>query len=69
MQDENTDNCHLLMQEGRKTRSCHSKGKDKDVITVVPLMGDCMQTRQSKSKRISPGKEVEISARRRKGKK
>jgi len=49
MQDENTNNCHFLMQEGRKTRICHSKGKDKDGITAVPLMGDRMQTRQSKS--------------------
>ncbi len=65
MQDENTDNFHLLMQEEGKTRSFHSKGKDKDGLTVVPLMGDHMQTRQSKSKRISPGKEVEISAQRR----
>ena len=68
MQDENTDKCHFLMQEGGKTRSCHSKEKDKDGLTTVPLMGDHMQRRQSKSKRISPGKEVEISARSRKGK-
>ena len=66
MQDENTDNCHFLMQEGGKTRSCHSKGKDKDGLTIVPSTRDRMQTR---SKRISPGKEVEISARRRKEKK
>jgi len=50
MQDDNTDNCHFLMQEGRKMRSCHSKGKDKDGLTTVPLTGDRMQTRQSKSK-------------------
>ena len=69
MQDENTDNCHFLMQEEGKTRSCHYKGKDKDRLTVVPLTRDRMQTRENKSKEISPGKEVEISARRRKEKK
>lgn len=68
MQDKNTDNCHFLMQEGGKTRSFHSKGKDKDGLTTVPLTGDHMQTRQRKSKRISPRKEVEISAQRKKGK-
>ena len=69
MQDENDENCHFLMQEGGKTRSFHSKGKDKDELIVVPLMRDRMQTRQRKSKRISPRKEVEISARHRKEKK
>ena len=62
MQDENAENCHFLMQEGEKMRSCHSKGKDKDRLTAVPLTGDRMQTRQRKSKQISPEKEVEISA-------
>ena len=69
MQGENSDNCHFIMQEGGKTRSCRSKGKDKNGLTVVPLKGDRMQTRQSKSKRISSGKEVEISARCRREKK
>ena len=69
MQDENADNFHFLMQEGEKTRSFRSKGKDKDRLTAVPLMGDRMQTRQSKSKRISLGKEVEISAQCRREKK
>ena len=69
MQDENTDNCYFLMQKEGKTRNCCSKGKDKEGLTVVPLTGDCMQTRKSKSKQISPGKEVEISAQRRKEKK
>ncbi len=69
MQDENADNCHFRMQEGGKTRSCRSKGKDKDGLTVVLLTGDRMQTRQRKSKRISPGKEVEMSAQCRKEKK
>jgi len=68
MQDENTDNCHFLMQEGGKTRSFYSKGKDKDGLTIVLFMGDRMQTRQRKSKQISPEKEVEILAQRRKGK-
>ena len=68
VQNENTDNCHFLMQEEGKTKSCCSKGKDKDGLTTVPLTGNCMQTRQNKSKQISPGKEVEISARRKKEK-
>ena len=56
------------MQEGVKMRSCRSKGKDKDEITVVPLTGDRMQTRKSKSKQISPEKEVETPAQRRREK-
>ena len=62
----NTDNCHFYVQEGGKMEGGHSKGKDKDELTVVPLTGDCKQTR---SKRINPGKEVEILVRSRKGKK
>ena len=50
MKDENAENCHFLMQEGGKTRSCRSKGKDKDGLTAVPLTRDHMQTRQSKLK-------------------
>lgn len=57
------------MQEGVKTRSSHSKGKDKDEITSVPMMGDRMQTRQNKSKQIGSEKEVEIPARHRREKK
>jgi len=49
-------------------RSFRSKGKGKDRLTAVLLTRDRMQTRKSKSKRINPGKEVEISAQRRKGK-
>ena len=68
MQNENTDNCHSLTEEDGQTKSCRSKGKDKDGLIVVPLTGNYMQTRQNKSKRINPGKEVEISARRKKEK-
>ena len=68
VQNENTDNCHFLMQEEGKTKGCHSKGKDKAGLTAVPLTGNRMQTRQNKSKRISPGKEVEILAQRKKEK-
>jgi len=57
------------MQEGVKTISYHSKRKDKDEITAIPLTGDRMQTRKSKSKQIGPEKEVEILARRRREKK
>ena len=69
VKNENTDNCHFLIQEEGKTKNCHSKGKDKDGLTVVPLTGNRMQTRKSKSKRIILEKEVEISARRRREKK
>ena len=68
MQIKNTDNCHFLMQEKGKMKDCRSKGKDKAGLTAVPLTGNRMQTRQTKSKHISPGKEVEISARRKKEK-
>lgn len=66
MQNENTDNCHFLMQEEGKMKDYRSKGKDKARLTAIPLTGNRMQTRQTKSKRISPGKEMEISARRKK---
>jgi len=56
------------MQKEGKTKDCHSEGKKKAGLTSVPLMGNHMQTRQNKSKRISPGKEVEVSARRKKEK-
>ena len=68
LKNENNDNCHFLMYEEGKTKSFHSKGEDKHGLTVVPLIGNHMQTRQNKSKRISRGKEVEISARRKKEK-
>ena len=62
----NADNFHSYVQEGGKRESGHPKGKDKDELTVVPLTGDRVQTR---SKRTNPGKEAEIPARSRKGKK
>ena len=31
------DNCHFSVQGKVKTRSCRSKGKDKEEITAVPL--------------------------------
>ena len=68
VQNENTDNCHFLMQEEGKMKDCRSKGKEKARLTIVPLTGNHMQTRQTKSKRISPGMEVEISARHKKEK-
>ena len=63
---ENADNCHFHVQEGGKMESGHPKGKDKDELTAISSMGDCVQTR---SKRTNPGKEAEIPARRRKEKK
>ncbi len=63
---ENADNCHSYVQEGGKMESGHPKGKEKDELTVVPSMGDHVQTR---SKQTNPGKEAEIPAWRRKGKK
>ena len=68
MQDLTTNNCHSLMQEGVKTRSCCSKGKDKDEVTTVPLTGDRMQTRLSRSKQIGPEKEEKTPDRRRREK-
>ena len=62
----NVDNCHSYVQEGGKTESGHPKGKDKDELTVVHLTKDRKKTR---SKCTNPGKEAEISARSRKGKK
>jgi len=47
-EDKNTDNCNFLIQEGGKTRSFRSIGKEKDGIAAVPLTGDHVQTRLSK---------------------
>ena len=68
VQSGNTDNCHFLMQKEWKTKDCRAEGKNKAELTVVPLTGNRMQTRQNRSKRISPGKEVEMLARRKKEK-
>jgi len=52
------------MQRKGKTKDFHPKEKDRVKLTVVPVAGNHMQTRQSKLKRISQGKEKEISNRR-----
>ena len=65
MQDLTTDNCYSSVQERVKTKSCRSKGKDKDEITTVPLKGNQMQTRLSRSKQIGPEKEEKTPAQRR----
>ena len=65
MQDLITDNCYSSVQERVKTKSCRSKGKDKDEITVVPLKGNQMKTRLSRSKQIDPKKEEKTPARQR----
>ena len=54
------------MQEGGEAEGGHSKSKDKDELTVVPLTEDRKRTR---SKRINPRKDAEIPARNKKGKK
>ena len=52
------------MQEKEKAEDCHPKGKDRKKLTIVPLVGNCMQTRRSKLERISLEREKEISNRR-----
>ena len=54
------------MQEKGKTRDCRSKEKDRAKLTDVPLAGNHIQTRRSKLKHFSQGKEKEISTRRKK---
>ena len=49
------------MQEKEKMEDCHPKGKDKTKLTVVPLIGNRMKTKQSKLERISQEREKEIS--------
>jgi len=41
------------MQEKEKTKDCRPKEKDRTKLTVVTLVGNHMQTRQSKLERIS----------------
>lgn len=48
------------MQKMEKMEDRHSKGKDKTKPTAVPLTGNCIQTRQSRSECISQEKEDEI---------
>lgn len=57
------DNCHFYVQGKVETRSCHSKGKDKEDIIAAPLKGNEMQTRLSRLKQISSEKEEEIPTR------
>ena len=57
------DNCHFSIQGKVETKSCRSKGKDRGGITVVPLEGNRMQMRSSKSKLNNPGKEGGIPIR------
>ena len=54
------------MQEKGKMKDFHSKEKDRAKLTDVPLAGNHTQTRRSKLKHISQGKEKEISTRRKK---
>ena len=49
------------MQKKGKTKDCCPKEKDRAKLIDVPLAGNHMQTRRSKLKRISQGKEKEIS--------
>jgi len=56
------------MQKEGKTKDCHAEGKNKVRLTAIPLTGNHMQTRQNRSKQIIPGKEVEMSAQRKKEK-
>ena len=48
-----TSNDPFPMQKKEKTEDRHSKGKDKTRLTVVPLTGNHIQTRQSKLEHIS----------------
>ena len=54
------------MEENGKSKDCHSKEKDRAKLTAVPLVGNHMQTRRSKLKHLSQGKEKEISTQRKK---
>ena len=60
------DNCYFSMQERVEKKDCHSKGKDKEATTGVPLGGNRMRTR---SKQDNPGKEEGLSTRRSRGRK
>jgi len=52
-----------------KTKSFRSKGEDKEEIIVVPLGGNQMQARLSRSKQIILEKKEDISNRRKKKRK
>lgn len=53
MQRKMTNNYPFPMQKKEKTEDCHSKGKDKTRLTIVPLIGNHIQARESKLERIS----------------
>ena len=55
------DNFYFSMQERVEMKSCHSKGKYKEAITVVPLGGNQMRTRSNRSKQDDPGKKEGLS--------
>jgi len=48
------------MQKKGKTKDFHPKEKDIAELTTVPVAGNHMQTRRSKLKHISQGREKEI---------
>ena len=56
------------MQKKGKTKDFRPKEKDRAKLTTAPAVGNHMQTRQSKLKRISQGKEKEILNRRKRTK-
>jgi len=56
-----------MLKKG-KTKDCRPKEKDKVELTSILVAGNHMQTRRSKLKRISQGKEKEISNRRKRTK-
>ena len=65
MQDLIANHCHSPVQERVKTRNCFSKEKDKDKVTAIPLTGDRVQTRLSRSKQIGLEKEEKTPVQRR----
>ena len=63
------DNFYFSMQERVETKDFHSKGKDKEAITTVPLGGNQMRTRSNRSKQDDPGKKEGLSIWRTRGRK
>ena len=62
------DNCYFSMQERVEMKGYHSKGKDKEAITAIPLGGNWMRTGSNRSK-DDPGKEEGLSTRWSRGRK
>lgn len=64
-----TNDCYFSMQKRVETKNYCLTGKDKRGVTIVPLEGNQMRTRSSRSKQNDLGRKEELSNQRSMGRK